>query len=73
MAKLGLALDVPLVFVEDFFEQATTLDKCLAACQAYVVPRWLLERGLGLHRVKGDDVLAIVFTAGSTGPPRASC
>ena len=37
---------------------------------AYVTPRGLLERQLGLHKQKMDDVLTIIFTSGSTGVPK---
>ena len=41
-----------------------------AATAAYVCPARLLERSLGLHRIKHDDLLTVVFTSGSEGAPK---
>ena len=38
--------------------------------QATVVPLPLLERLLGLHRLRPGDVLTVIFTSGSTGDPK---
>jgi len=58
------------VFLEDIKTQITGLDKAKAALNAFVTPIVVLERLLGLTRVKPDDLLTIVFTSGSTGDPK---
>jgi acyl-[acyl-carrier-protein]-phospholipid O-acyltransferase / long-chain-fatty-acid--[acyl-carrier-protein] ligase len=42
----------------------------VGALAAYVVPASLLDRILGLHRIRGDDVATVIFTSGSTGMPK---
>jgi len=70
LTKTKLSIDAEPVFLEDLRERMTWRDKLLAAAATYAVPAWLLERYLGLHRVAADDLLTIVFTAGSTGDPK---
>lgn len=48
----------------------TNFDKLAAAVGAYAVPAAVLERSLGLTRVRPTDVIAIIFTSGSTGEPK---
>ncbi|MBI3866149.1 MAG: MFS transporter, partial [Planctomycetia bacterium] len=70
MAKMRLKVAAPVVYLEDFKDQVTGTDKALAAIAAYAVPVFLLERWYGLTKTKGDDLLTIVFTSGSTGEPK---
>jgi acyl-[acyl-carrier-protein]-phospholipid O-acyltransferase/long-chain-fatty-acid--[acyl-carrier-protein] ligase len=42
----------------------------VAAVHAHVTPVSLLERILGVHRIRPDDVLTVIFTSGSTGDPK---
>ncbi|HEX4129243.1 MAG TPA: AMP-binding protein [Pirellulales bacterium] len=70
MEKLDLKLDTTLVYLEDFREKLSTLDKAWAATVAYVLPLPIVERMLGLHRVGPDDLLTVIFTSGSTGEPK---
>jgi len=42
----------------------------LAAFSAYVEPLAILERRLGLTRIKPSDLITIIFTSGSTGEPK---
>lgn len=58
------------VFLEDLKAQVTQFDKLMAALGAYVLPASVLDRLLGLTRIKADDRLTIVFTSGSTGEPK---
>jgi acyl-[acyl-carrier-protein]-phospholipid O-acyltransferase / long-chain-fatty-acid--[acyl-carrier-protein] ligase len=51
-------------------ERLTAFDKVVAAVHATVTPVSLLERILGLHRIRPDDVLTVIFTSGSTGDPK---
>jgi acyl-[acyl-carrier-protein]-phospholipid O-acyltransferase/long-chain-fatty-acid--[acyl-carrier-protein] ligase len=68
--KLQLDVHAELVYLEDVREQITLSDKLVAALQTYLMPAWLLERVLGIHRIGGDDVLTVIFTSGSTGDPK---
>lgn len=70
MEKFNLKLDAELVYLEDFKEKVTSLDKLLCAAAAYAVPASLLEWWLGLGKVKASDVLTVIFTSGSTGTPK---
>lgn len=68
--KMNFKLDAEIVFLEDFKTKPTLADKVVAALQSFAMPSFLLERWLGLHRSKADDVLTIIFTSGSTGQPK---
>lgn len=70
MHKLDLKLDAEVVYLEDFKDRVRTSDKLVAALQTYAVPTALLERQLGLTKLKPDDLLTIIFTSGSTGDPK---
>jgi len=70
MEKFDLDIKADLVYLEDFKDKVTTLDKIVAAAQAYVMPIGILERQLGVHRIKEDDLLTVIFTSGSTGEPK---
>jgi acyl-[acyl-carrier-protein]-phospholipid O-acyltransferase/long-chain-fatty-acid--[acyl-carrier-protein] ligase len=70
MEKLNLKLDAQLVYLEELREKVQRGDKMLGALGAYVTPVTLLERLLGLHRLRGDDVVTVIFTSGSTGVPK---
>ncbi|MEW4527168.1 acyl-[ACP]--phospholipid O-acyltransferase [Maioricimonas sp. JC845] len=62
--------NVEFVFLEDLKEKVTSADKAFAALGAFVLPASVLERMLGLHKIKPDDLLTIIFTSGSTGVPK---
>jgi acyl-[acyl-carrier-protein]-phospholipid O-acyltransferase/long-chain-fatty-acid--[acyl-carrier-protein] ligase len=70
MKKIDMQIDAELVYLEDFKDKVQRSDKIVAAAQAYAMPIWMLERLLGLTKIKTDDVLTIVFTSGSTGDPK---
>ena len=70
LERMPLQLDVDLVFLEDFRDKPTTLDKLVGALLGFVAPVWLLLRLLGLDKVSNDDVMAVIFTSGSTGEPK---
>ncbi len=57
------------VFVDEFKAKMTGLDKGIAAVQSYL-PAAILDRVLGLTKIKPDDILSIIFTSGSTGEPK---
>ena len=68
--RLKLTLDAEFVYVEDFKDRLSILDKLTAAFQTFVTPVCILDRLFRLTRVKLDDLLTIVFTSGSTGEPK---
>ena len=70
MEKFEFDLDCEVVFLDDLKDKVTTADKAIAATQSFVLPGVLLNRLLGLHKIKSDDVMTIVFTSGSTGVPK---
>jgi acyl-[acyl-carrier-protein]-phospholipid O-acyltransferase/long-chain-fatty-acid--[acyl-carrier-protein] ligase len=50
--------------------QLTAFDKLMAFVHATATPIPMLERMLGLDRIRPDDVLTVIFTSGSTGDPK---
>ncbi len=70
LEKKPLNLDVEFVFLEDLKEKITSFDRVAAAFSAFVTPALVLERMMGLTRIKPDDTIAIIFTSGSTGEPK---
>lgn len=70
MEKMNLQIDAELVYIEDFAEQVSWMNKAIAAMQAYILPASLIEWYLGLGSLKSDDVMTIIFTSGSTGIPK---
>ncbi|MBN2580110.1 MAG: AMP-binding protein [Pirellulales bacterium] len=70
LEKFPLHLDAEPVFLEDFKDKATWSDKLLCAAAAWAMPIALLERRLGLTKIRPDDLLTIIFTSGSTGEPK---
>lgn len=70
MEKLDLQIDAEVIYLEDFREKITTLDKVAGIAMAYATPLAVLERWLGLQNMRGDDELTVIFTSGSTGDPK---
>jgi acyl-[acyl-carrier-protein]-phospholipid O-acyltransferase/long-chain-fatty-acid--[acyl-carrier-protein] ligase len=59
-----------VVYLEDFKDKVTRVDKLTAAAQAWLWPVSLLERRLKLTEIDPDDVIGVMFTSGSTGDPK---
>ena len=70
MEKLDIELDAEIIYLDDFKEKVTSVQKIMAAAQAYLLPGWLHVWTLGLHKIKAEDLMTIVFTSGSTGIPK---
>jgi acyl-[acyl-carrier-protein]-phospholipid O-acyltransferase/long-chain-fatty-acid--[acyl-carrier-protein] ligase len=70
MERFDFKLDAELVYLEDLREQVKLSDKLAGALGAYVLPPAVLERRLGLHKIKPDDLFTIIYTSGSTGKPK---
>lgn len=70
LERFNLDIHAELVYLEDFKEKVTTADKLAAALMTFAWPAALLERWLGLDKIKDDDLLTVIFTSGSTGEPK---
>ncbi|MDO5308515.1 MAG: MFS transporter [Planctomycetia bacterium] len=65
-------LNANLLILEDVARaELRTSDKLIGLIES-LLPTWLLERILGLHRQKLSDINTIVFTSGSTGMPKGT-
>ena len=70
LARVKLAVGDRLLDAGELKQRATVLDKVQGFLQATVVPVPLLERALGLQRLRPEDPLTVIFTSGSTGDPK---
>ncbi|MEM0925048.1 MAG: AMP-binding protein, partial [Planctomycetota bacterium] len=70
LSKVDLEMETDVVTLESIREKVTTADKVIGLLQAWLLPAFLLDRVLGLHRVQADDLLTMIFTSGSTGMPK---
>jgi len=61
---------VELIYLEDLAERIGTRQRLGSLLLALGLPTWCLERWLGLHRHKLDDIATIIFSSGSTGEPK---
>ena len=72
--ELKVPLDLPpgveRIYLEDALGAIPKSRKLLRFLVVLLLPGRLLERLLGLHRTKPDDLLTIVFSSGSTGEPK---
>lgn len=70
MEKFRNSLNAELVMLEDLRDKALRGDKLFGILGAFIVPAPILDRVLGLHHIRGDDVATVIFTSGSTGMPK---
>jgi len=70
MERFDFSLDAELIYLEDLRDSVKLADKLVAALAAYLLPAAVLERWLGLHKIKLDDLFTIIYTSGSTGKPK---
>jgi acyl-[acyl-carrier-protein]-phospholipid O-acyltransferase/long-chain-fatty-acid--[acyl-carrier-protein] ligase len=70
MEKFKTSLDAEFVYLDDLRERALRGDKLLGILGAFLAPGFLLDRTLGLHKIRGDDIATVIFTSGSTGMPK---
>ena len=70
MERFDFKLNAELVYLEDLREQVATLDKVAGAIGGYLTPASILERQLGIDKLKDDDLFTIIYTSGSTGQPK---
>ncbi|MCE9632307.1 MAG: AMP-binding protein [Planctomycetia bacterium] len=70
LSRVKLDVGCRMLDAGELRKQATTLDKAIGFVQAQLLPIGMLERSLGLHRLRPDDPLTVIFTSGSTGDPK---
>lgn len=70
LTRVKLDAGAKLLDAGDLRKQLGTFDKIRAFVHATITPVSLLERLLGLDRIRPDDVLTVIFTSGSTGDPK---
>ncbi len=70
MEKFDFDMDAEVIYLDDYREKITLLDKLAGVVMAYVTPLAILDRMLGVHKISGDDELTVIFTSGSTGIPK---
>lgn len=70
LEKVNFELDAQVIALEDLKDKVSKVDKAVAVIQAVLLPAFLLDWVLGLHRIKPDDILTLIFTSGSTGKPK---
>ncbi len=70
MEKLGMKVDVPIIYLEDIKDKIALTDKVFGALNAKLRSADGLHRALGLGNKKHSDPLTIIFTSGSTGVPK---
>jgi len=70
LARVKLAVGSRLLDATELKSRLTTLDTLVAATQATCLPLGILERVLGIDRLRAADVLTVIFTSGSTGDPK---
>ena len=68
--KFDFKFDCKVFYLDDLKDTVTSMDKAIGALHAFATPAFLVKRLLGLHKIKADDVLTVVFTSGSTGVPK---
>jgi acyl-[acyl-carrier-protein]-phospholipid O-acyltransferase/long-chain-fatty-acid--[acyl-carrier-protein] ligase len=70
LSRVELELGNFLLDAADLRKRLTTVQKIQAWSEATLMPLSMLERHLGLDRIRPDDILTIIFTSGSTGDPK---
>ncbi|MFO0922708.1 MAG: AMP-binding protein [Pirellulales bacterium] len=68
--KLDVKLDAEVVYLEDFRDKASLLDKVSGFVWGKLAPIPMLLSHLGLKSVDSKEPVTIIFTSGSTGIPK---
>ncbi len=68
--KLDPGEDVELVHLDDFGPTVTKLERLRNFLTVVLLPGFLLDRLLGLHRHSLDAIATVIFSSGSTGEPK---
>ena len=67
---LELPEGVRAIYLEDVLESVTKWQRIRTFLTVLLLPGWVLERILGLHKHTVDETMTIVFSSGSTGEPK---
>ncbi|MEQ1825330.1 MAG: AMP-binding protein [Pirellula sp.] len=70
LQRRPLEVDAEFVYLEDLVGDATWFDRIVAGFAAYLIPSFLVEQMLGLNNRHVDDLMAVLFTSGTTGEPK---
>ena len=70
LSRVKLDVGPRLLDAGELRKQATVLDMAVSFAQARLMPLGMLEKSLGLDRIRPDDPLTVIFTSGSTGDPK---
>ncbi len=70
LSRVKLDLGRRMLDAGELRKQSTAVDKAIGFVQAKLLPIGMLERSLGLERLRPDDPLTVIFTSGSTGDPK---
>jgi len=70
MEKFNIQPAANLIYLEDMKSFATVGDKVAGVLASKCLPLSMVNRSLGLNRMKSDDLLTVIFTSGSTGNPK---
>ncbi len=70
MEKLDVKLDAELVYLEDFRDKATLIDKALGFFWGKLAPTSMLLNHIGQTNIEPNEPITIIFTSGSTGTPK---
>jgi acyl-[acyl-carrier-protein]-phospholipid O-acyltransferase/long-chain-fatty-acid--[acyl-carrier-protein] ligase len=68
--KLDPGPGVELIYLEDFRQTVGKWEMIRTLLAVVVLPGFILERLLGVHRANLDDVATVIFSSGSTGEPK---
>lgn len=61
---------IELVHLDDFAPTVTRWERLWNFAIVVLFPGFILDRWLGLHRCKPDDIATVIFSSGSTGDPK---
>lgn len=70
LKRRPFSLKAELVYLEDLQQEASWFDKLVCVMQSFLLPSFVLERVLCLKNVAFDDLMAVLFTSGTTGDPK---
>lgn len=62
--------EVSVTLLEDYIPRVSRWSKLAYLVCTITLPGWLLERVLGTHRHRADELATVVFSSGSTGEPK---
>ncbi len=62
--------DATAVYLEDYRPKISRFRMALTYLKVVLLPGFVLERLLGVHRHRLDDLATIIFSSGSTGEPK---